>query len=74
MGMGAPTVVEDWENGGLENTKVQIVGVSAGSPAQLAQLEIGDTILELKAQEAVLIDKVSQVQEFILPEVEKFYV
>ena len=56
MAIGAPTVVEDEENQGLVNPKVQIVAVVSGSPAEEAGLKIGDTIVNF--------DKVKEVQEF----------
>lgn len=56
MAIGAPTMVEDEENQGLIDPKVQIIAVTSGSPAEEAGLKIGDTIVNF--------DKVKEVQEF----------
>jgi regulator of sigma E protease len=55
MLIGAPTIVEDNNQGNLINPKVQIVSVAPNSPAALAGLQAGDTIKN--------VDKVSEVQE-----------
>lgn len=65
MGIGAPTAIEDEENHSLINPRVQITAIAPGSPAEIAELEIGDTIIGLKFKDEHLkIDKVGQVQEF----------
>ncbi len=65
MAIGVPTMIEDEENHNLVNPKVQITAVAPDSPAEKAELKIGDIIRELKFQEEQLkIDKVGQVQEF----------
>ncbi len=43
-GIGAPMVVDDEENEGLVEPRVQIVAVAPGSPAAMAELKTGDTI------------------------------
>lgn len=47
MGLGVPTAVEDEANHNLIDPKVQIIQVSANSPAEKAGLKIGDTIKQL---------------------------
>lgn len=65
MALGAPTVVEDNQNHNLQNPKVQIVAVAAGSPAEEAGLKPGDTIKQLSINNQWLsINKVKEVQEF----------
>ena len=54
---GLPTAVTDTENHNLIDPKVQITQIAANSPAQEADLRIGDVI--------VGFDKVGDVQEFI---------
>lgn len=56
MIIGAPTIVEDDQNQGLIEPKIQIVSVSEGSPAWQAGLKVGDVINGF--------DKVREVQEF----------
>lgn len=55
FGLGAPTAITDEEKNAV-NPKVQIIAVSAESPAQLAGVKPGDTILKFS--------KVKEVQEF----------
>jgi len=65
MAIGVPTMIEDEENHNLVNPKVQITAIAPDSPAEKAELKIGDIIRELKFQEEQLkIDKVGQVLEF----------
>jgi len=75
MGLGAPTAISDAENGNLKNPKVQIISAAAGSPAQIAGLEPGDAILNIKSDPtgkniqlpqttSIKINKVKEVQEF----------
>ena len=62
---GAPIQVLDKENQGLINPKVQIISIAPDSPANIAGLETGDVISELRISDYKLqIDKVGQVQEF----------
>ena len=64
FGMGVPQAISDTAE--AVNPKVQIVAVASGSPAQVAGIKVGDTILEVKSQKSKVksIDKVKQVQEF----------
>ncbi|GAG97536.1 unnamed protein product, partial [marine sediment metagenome] len=65
MAIGVPTMIEDEENHNLINPKVQITAIVPDSPAEKAELKIGDVIRKLKFQDEQLrIDKVGQVQEF----------
>jgi len=65
MGIGVPSAIDDEEGGILKDPKVQIAAVVSGSPAEAAQLKIGDAISGLRFEnEQLKIDKVSQVQEF----------
>ena len=66
MGWGVPQVIADEENGNLKETKVQIVGIAPGSPAQISGLKIGDFIVGLKSEKAEIskIEKTKEVQEF----------
>ncbi len=65
MAIGVPTMIEDEENHNLVNPKVQITAIAPDSPAEEAELKIGDIIRELKFQDEQLkIDKVGQVLEF----------
>ncbi|PIR72282.1 MAG: hypothetical protein COU42_02070 [Candidatus Nealsonbacteria bacterium CG10_big_fil_rev_8_21_14_0_10_36_24] len=57
MATGAPTAVDDEENQGLIEPKVQIMVVAKGSPAEGAGLKIGDVIKNFV--------QVKKVQEFI---------
>jgi len=56
MIIGAPTIVEDDQNQGLIEPKIQIVSVLEGSPAWQAGLKVGDVIDGF--------NKVREVQEF----------
>ncbi len=64
MALGTPTIISDEENGRLTGPKVQIAAVSPGSPAEIAGLEVGDTIISLKSNEELNVNKVKEVQEF----------
>ncbi len=66
MGLGAPTAISDEENGSLVDPKVQIAGISSGSPAAISGLKVGDTIIEVKSQKSKVksINKVKELQEF----------
>ncbi len=61
--IGLPNIIEDDEI--AENAKIQIVQVDFDSPAEEADIKMGDTIKELQTTDYKLqITKVSQVQEF----------
>jgi len=66
--LGTAQVISDEENGSLINPQVQIISVSANSPASAANLMPGDVIrfLRLKEQtEKQAVTKVKEVQDFI---------
>lgn len=58
MSLGVPTVVDDGM--AVNDPRVQVVAVAAGSPAEQAGLQIGDTI---KSFSSINIERVGQVQE-----------
>jgi len=61
--IGAPSQVTDQEY--VTNAQVQVVGISPDSPAELAGLESGDIIKELKLPGLVKrISRIEQVQDF----------
>jgi len=65
---GIPTGIGDEEAQGITNPKVQILGVAKDSPAQLAGIELGDSILKMEElNSGVFIEptKVREVQSFI---------
>ena len=65
--LGTFQVISDEEPGPLVDPKVQIVAVAPGSPAETADIKVGDTIalLELKMKnEKLKITKVKEVQDF----------
>ncbi len=77
MSLGVPTAISDEENGELINPRVQIAAVAPGSPAEKANLEVGDTIKKLTIDpekkseisneasgQQLIINKVKEVQEF----------
>jgi len=66
MGIGVPSAISDEEAGILKNPKVQIALVVSESPAEAAELKIGDAIIGIKSQEleSKNINKVSEIQEF----------
>ena len=62
--LGAPISVGDEENSGLKDPKVQITGITAGSPAEEAGLRAGDTIKQFSIFNFQFsITKVKEVQE-----------
>tara|TARA_Y100000310_G_scaffold316321_2_gene367891 strand:+ start:383 stop:1471 length:1089 start_codon:yes stop_codon:yes gene_type:complete len=64
---GIPTGVADEEVQGVVNPQVQILGVAKDSPAQIAGIELGDSILKIAQQDSgVFIEptKVKEIQEF----------
>lgn len=58
--IGIPTAIDD-EQENVVDPNVRIIGVSKGSPAQEAQLQVGDTILGIEEHD---VTKVREVQEF----------
>ncbi len=65
MGIGVPSAISDEEAGILKDPRVQIAAVASESPAEAAQLKIGDTISGLKFEnEELEINKVGEIQEF----------
>jgi regulator of sigma E protease len=67
MMMGAPTAISDDDTVGIVNPKVQIIDIAKDSPAELAGLQTGDDIVEIKISGAdlVKVDKVKDVQKLI---------
>jgi len=61
MGIGVPTIVEDEENQGLVDPKIQITSIASNSPAEKAGLKPGDTIMGISGTD---INKVKEVQGF----------
>lgn len=63
--LGAPISISD--DVLADNAKVQIVSVEKNSPAEIAGIEIGDTIYQIKSSNSELnnIDKAKEVQDFI---------
>ena len=63
---GLPTIVGDEENKNLVDPKVNILTISAGSPAEASGLKVGDIILSIGyQQETIEASKIKDVQEFI---------
>lgn len=65
MALGVPSVISDNDTG-FKDAKVQIIAVSAGSPAEKAGLKIGDIIAKVKNSEEIDINKVKELQDFIV--------
>ncbi len=66
MGLGVPSMIDDEEGGILKDPKVQIISIVSNSPAEQAELKLGDAIKNVKCQ--ILdaeINKVKEVQESI---------
>ncbi|MBZ9571816.1 site-2 protease family protein [Patescibacteria group bacterium] len=62
---GLPIAVEDESNHNLIDSKIQIIKIASGSPAEVAGLRSGDTILKLVRNDQELkTDKVKEVIEF----------
>lgn len=62
--IGTNQVITDTEIGAVKDPKVQIVQVASESPADKAGIKMGDIISELRNEEIVEINKVSDVQDF----------
>jgi regulator of sigma E protease len=60
--IGSPVVVEDDVVEGIVNPQIQILGIASGSPAEEANLEVGNII---QAVNGIEINKVSQLQNII---------
>jgi len=64
--LGARMAIEDNQNSGLIDPAVQINAIAAGSPAQIANLEPGDTVKELKIGNVKFkIEKVEELKNLI---------
>lgn len=61
MGIGVPTIIQDEENQGLVDPKIQITAIASNSPAEKAGLKPGDTIMGISGTD---INKVKEVQGF----------
>jgi regulator of sigma E protease len=67
MTSGIPTGIADEETQGIVDPKVQILNVAKDSPAQAAELELGDSILKMEALGSGLVvkpTKVAEIQSF----------
>ncbi len=63
---GIPQSVSDTEDGNLVDPKVQIVFISPNSPAEKANLRIGDVIREVQTQDSkISISKIKELQQII---------
>ena len=65
--VGIPTGIGDEEVKGVVNPKVQILGVAKDSPANIAGIELGDSILKIEERTSgVLLEptKVKEIQSF----------
>lgn len=62
--LGTRVAIEDEVNSNLVEPRIQIAEIAPKSPAEVAGLKVGDTIKELKIQNAKFkIEKVKEVQE-----------
>ena len=59
--IGIPTAISDNQEN-VVDPRVQIIGVAKDSPASKAQLQVGDTILEIGKYD---VSKVIEIQEFV---------
>ena len=65
-GIGIPTLLDENNVQKASNIQVQVMAVAPGSPAEIAGIEMGDGITDLKAQSASLkITEVEDIQEFV---------
>ncbi len=61
--LGAPQVVDGMDTGAvIENQKIQVVSLTAFSPAKEAGVNLGDAILKLDDQQ---ITSIEQIQEYV---------
>jgi C-terminal processing protease CtpA/Prc len=51
--IGTPVAISDNENGNLKNPQVQIISLSADSPAKAAGLQPGDTIVSVEMETVI---------------------
>jgi len=68
MTSGIPTGIGDEEVQGVVNPKVQILGVAKDSPAKIAGIELGDSILLMEQKDSGIViepKRVKEVQSFI---------
>ncbi|MFH1611997.1 MAG: site-2 protease family protein [bacterium] len=64
--LGLPAVVEDVVANDLRDVKIQITQVAFETPAEEAEISIGDTIKELQfSGEVIVPEKIEDVQNFI---------
>jgi len=62
--LGTSVAIGDEVNSNLADTKVQITGISAGSPAQIAGLNPGDAIKEVIIDnQKIAVNKIKEIQE-----------
>jgi len=68
MTSGIPTGIGDEEVQGVVNPKVQILGVAKDSPAKVAGIELGDSILFMEQKDSGAViepTRVKEVQSFV---------
>jgi regulator of sigma E protease len=74
FGIGADLPIGDQDVAGVTNPQVKIISVSSDSPASMAGLRAGDTILQVQSHkyesadvgpEVVKVDKIQTFQDFI---------
>jgi regulator of sigma E protease len=64
--LGIPTFVEQGQEANYRNIQIQIVETAKNSPAEIAGIKIGDTIVSLAyGSEKVEIKEIEEVQKFI---------
>jgi len=64
MGIGVPSAISDEEGGILKDPKVQIAAIASESPAEAAELKIGDTIQKFSISNFQFsINKVKELQD-----------
>ncbi|HNU96763.1 MAG TPA: RIP metalloprotease RseP [Candidatus Portnoybacteria bacterium] len=64
--LGVPTIVEQGQEKNYKNIQIQIVETAKNSPAENAEIKVGDSILELKIKnEKLKINDIEDVQKFI---------
>ncbi|MFH1657559.1 MAG: M50 family metallopeptidase [bacterium] len=64
--LGIPTAISDEAKENFANPEIKIINIAENSPAELSGIKLGDTIVEVQAQNTALpISKVKEVQDFI---------